>query len=540
MKYLGNIVDIFANDIYSAVITVEDGLIVSIEKTLSKTDSFLLPGIIDSHIHIESSMLTPQHFARIALSHGTVATVSDPHEIANVLGIEGINFMIENATGTEMKFFFGAPSCVPATNFESSGSRITAEDIETLFESNNLLYLSEVMNYPGVIYEDKDVHSKLQVAKKYNRKIDGHAPGLSGSDLKKYIDAGIQTDHECSSLAEAIEKINLGMIVQIREGSAAKNFEELWPLIDQYPDKVFLCSDDLHPDDLIKGHINKLLRMGVAKGINIFNLLRTVTLNPNLHYGLGIGMLRVGDRADFVRVDDLHSFNVSETTINGRIVFNRLKGLMDVGPQVVINKFNTKTIIPESLIISPGLKKVKVIWVEDGELITKTSSATLQDVDNDLPSDIVQDVLKIIVLNRYKEEAPSVAYIQNFNLTKGAIASSIAHDSHNIVAVGVSNVALTECINWIIEHKGGVAVHDGENVFGIPLPIAGIISDQKAELVAQKYQQLNDMAYDIGCRLKAPLMTLSFMALLVIPELKISNMGLFDGRNFCFTDVYDN
>jgi adenine deaminase len=535
----GNLVDLFTDEIYPAEIVVEDGLIVSIHRTPFRTNSFILPGLIDSHIHVESSMLTPQHFGRLALSHGTIAVVSDPHEIANVLGVEGVKYMIENADGSDLKFFFGAPSCVPATNFESSGAKLTPEDIEYLFKKQNLLFLSEVMNYPGVIYGDKDIFEKILIAKRYNRKIDGHAPGLLGPDLQKYIDAGIQTDHECSGLEEAVEKINRGMIIQIREGSAAKNFEALWTLIDKYPDKVFLCSDDLHPDDLVKGHINILLRKGIEKGVNLFNLLRSVTLNPINHYQLKLGILRVGDNADFIRVDDLVSFNVSETYISGKKVYDRNIGLPKLTSQKIINKFYATAIEEKSIMVPPDSNHIKVISVEDGELLTKSFTAFLKTNKFDLSSDLSQDIIKLVVLNRYKSEPPAVAFIHNFNLKKGAMASSIAHDSHNIIALGVNNKEITECINWIITNKGGIAIHNGSTVFGIPLPIAGIISDQDAEDVSTKSSKINRIAKEIGCSLKAPFMTLSFMALLVIPELKLSNMGLFDGKNFAFTSLYE-
>ncbi len=538
-KHHGKLVDLFSEEIYDAEITVIDGKIFSIQKSSTTTGSYILPGLVDSHVHIESSMLTPQHFSRIAVSHGTVAAVSDPHEIANVLGLDGVQYMIENASGAEMKFFFGAPSCVPATSFESSGAQISADDIRYLFEKKNLKFLSEMMNYPGVIHNNPEVWEKIMVAKKYNRKIDGHAPGLSGANLDKYVQAGIDTDHECSGIQEALEKIEKGMIVQIREGSAAKNFEALWTLIDKFPNKVFLCSDDLHPDDLLDGHINKLLKRGVVKGINLFNLLRAVTVNPVRHYNLPVGLLRVGDSADFIRVDDLISFRVSETYIGGNIVFDKVRGLKEVSEQKIVNKFMANRIINNTLIVPPTSKRVKVISVEDGELITGSFVASLEVSGNDLVSDVSQDVLKLVVLNRYEQEAPSIAFIKNFSLKKGALASSISHDSHNIIAVGVSNTEIAECINWVIDNKGGVAVHDGSEITGIPLPIAGIISDEKAEVVARQYKKINNLAAGIGCHLKAPFMTLSFMALLVIPELKLSNKGLFDGSKFCFTSLYE-
>jgi adenine deaminase len=537
-KYIGNMVDLFNEEIYGAEITVKDGKIISIQRKETENSSFILPGLIDSHIHIESSMLTPQQFGRVALSHGTVATVSDPHEIANVLGIEGVKYMIENAAGSDLRFFFGAPSCVPATEFESSGAQLSPGEIEILFKESNLTFLSEMMNYPGVILGDKEILSKIQIAKEYNKRIDGHAPGLRGNDLQIYIDAGIETDHECSTLSEATEKINRGMIIQIREGSAAKNFEALWTLIDKYPGKVMLCSDDLHPDDLMEGHINRLLKQASEKKINLYNLLRTVTVNPVLHYGLGMGLLRVGDNADFIMVNDLKSFSVSKTYISGINVYDRSMGLREMPGQKIINKFNAKEISNDSLIIPNRGKKVKVISVKDRELIT-TSFIALLKGNPDLSSDIKQDILKLVVLNRYESEPPGLAFIHNFNLKKGAMASSIAHDSHNIIATGVENSEIAECINWIISNRGGVAIHDGTQVIGLPLPIGGIISAEKAEYVAEKYKEINKIAHHLGCRLRSPFMTLSFMALLVIPELKLSNRGLFDGKNFRFTSLYE-
>ena len=537
-KYYGKIIDLFNEEIFNGEIKVENGKISSITKTDFKENSYILPGFVDSHIHIESSMLTPQHFGRIALSHGTVAVVADPHEIANIVGVNGVIYMIENAKGSDLNFFFGAPSCVPATLFESSGAVLNASDIETLIKEQKLLFLSELMNYPGVINNDPEIFRKIEIARKYNIRIDGHAPGLIGDNLQKYIDAGIQTDHECSTLEEAIEKIERGMIIQIREGSAARNFEALWKLLDMFPDRTFLCSDDLHPDDLLEGHINLLLSKAVEKGVNLFNLLRSVTVNPVNHYKLNLGLLRVGDKADFIRVDDLKSFKVSQTFINGRKVFDRADGLNDIPKQKIINNFNTDVITADSLIVQPYSNRIKVITVTDGELLTKYFIGSLKG-DKDLSSDISQDILKLVVLNRYEKENPAIAFVHNFNLKRGAIASSIAHDSHNIIAIGVSNEDIAGCINWIISHKGGIAAHTGKEIIGIPLPIAGIISDQSAEIVASKYKDLNQIARSLGCKLNAPFMTLSFLSLLVIPELKLSNKGLFDGNTFSFTSLYE-
>jgi adenine deaminase len=537
-EFYGNIVDVFKTEIYPGKISVENGRIKKIERCFSKSKDFILPGFIDSHIHIESSMLTPQHFSRIAVSHGTVATVSDPHEIANVLGLDGVRYMIRNSAKAELKFFFGAPSCVPATTFESSGESIDLEDIEILFRDENLLFLSEVMNFPGVIHKDKNIVDKISIAKRYNKLIDGHAPGLTGKDLDKYIEAGIGTDHECFTYSEAVEKIRKGMKIQIRQGSAAKNFNALEKLIDEYPETILLCTDDLHPNDLVKGHINNILAYGIKQKLNLFKLLRSVTINPVKHYNLDVGLLRENDPADFVIVEDLVNFQILKTIIDGKLVFEKGKKLKFVPVQEIANNFNAVKIAPKILKVPDKGKRVLVIEAQNGELITRKNNASLPVRNGFLQTDIVQDVLKIVVLNRYKTQPPAVAFIKNFGFKSGAIASSITHDSHNIIAIGVNDNDICECINWIIDRKGGIAVHDGKSIIGMPLPVAGIMSDQPAEWVAKKYKRLSMKAINLGCKLESPFMTLSFMGLLVIPKLKLSDKGLFDVEKFEFTSLY--
>ncbi len=539
-KLKGNIVDVINRKIFSGEIIVEDGIITSIEERSTKYNNFILPGFIDSHIHIESSMLTPQHFSRIAVSHGTIATVSDPHEIANVLGLEGIRYMIENAKSANIKFFFGAPSCVPATSFETTGATISNKDIEFLFKVEKLKFLSEMMNFPGVISKNKSILEKLKLAKKYDKRIDGHAPGLRGENLDRYLEEGIETDHECYSYDEALEKIQKGMIIQIRQGSAAKNFLALVKLIDQFPDQILLCSDDLHPNDLLHGHMNELIKCGIKQKVNFFNLIRAATVNPVNHYRLDVGLLRKGDPADFIIVDDLMNLTIKKTYINGELVFQKGKSLIKVSNKANPNKFNARIIHPGDLGVPDRNSKVKVIDAFDGELITKSSVEFLPVVDGFLQNKPEHDILKIVVQNRYKKLAPAVAFIRNFGFKYGAIASSISHDSHNIIAVGVDDKDICKCINWIIKEKGGIVVSDGKNIKGIPLPVAGIISNQPVEWVAKKYNELNLIARKLGCRFNAPFMTLSFMGLLVIPELKLSDRGLFDVREFDFTSLYFN
>jgi adenine deaminase len=537
-KVAGNIIDLFEKRIFQGEILINDGIITHIMEKEVDSELFITPGLIDAHIHIESSMLSPQNFSEVVVRHGTVALVSDPHEIANVLGMDGINYMKENSGESPVKFYFGAPSCVPATSFETSGAVITSYDIENLFKGNVTHYLSEMMNFPGLINGDPEILKKLNVAKKYKRKIDGHAPGLSGNALLRYVSSGIDTDHECVDLDEAIEKILAGMKILIREGSAAKNFNALFPLIDHYPGKIMFCSDDLHPDDLMTGHINKLVKLSLKKGADIYNVFRACTVNPSEHYSLNAGLLRIGDPADICVFDSQREMNVLQTIIDGKLVYDQETVCWQAGKQKCINKFVDNYIVPENLAIPDLSKDVKVIKAFDGELITKCLTFSPLSQNGVLKTDIERDILKITVLNRYKIEKPSIGLINGFNLKRGAIASSIAHDSHNVIAVGVEDESMAELINWIVKNKGGVAVHDGTHIIGLQLPIAGIMSDLKAEAVSQKYSELNKIVKSLGCKLDSPFMTLSFMSLLVIPELKLSDKGLFDAKSFAYTELY--
>jgi adenine deaminase len=542
LKISGNICDPVSRRIFSGEITVSNGIITDIvENQLITENYYILPGLIDSHVHIESSMLAPSEFARAAVVHGTVATVSDPHEIANVCGIEGVNFMIENGESVPFKFFFGAPSCVPATSFESTGSEITANDIRTLLSNPKIKYLSEMMNFPGVLYDFPDVIEKLVIAKSFNKPIDGHAPGLKGEQAAQYISAGISTDHECFTIEEAVEKINLGMKILIREGTAAKNFETLHSLLTSHPEFCMLCSDDKHPDDLLLAHINRILARTVAKGHDFFDVLRSATVNPVKHYNLEVGLLQVNDPADFIIVNNLVDFDVLKTYIDGRLVAENGKTLIDKIDFEPINNFNCEFKSVEDFeIYSEKEVNVNVIEAIEGELITTKATAFLKPVDGKLVSDINQDVLKISVVNRYNNAKPSVAFIKNFGLKKGALASSIGHDSHNIIAIGTNDIELTNAVNAVIEFKGGIAVVNGEDKIILPLPLAGLMSVDSAQVTAEKYTALNSKASELGCSIHSPFMTLSFMALLVIPYIKLSDKGLFDGSKFEFMELINN
>ena len=533
----GNIVDIIGKRIYKGEICVEKGVITQINAANHAVENYILPGFIDAHIHIESSMLVPSEFAKIAVLHGTVATVSDPHEIANVLGVKGVEFMIENGKKVPLKFNFGAPACVPATSFESAGALIDAEDIKKMMENPDIKYLAEMMNYPGVLFDDPEVLAKLQHAKNNHKPIDGHAPGLRGEEVSKYIAAGISTDHECYSYDEALEKLQKGMKIIIREGSAAKNFEALIDLVPIHFEKMMFCSDDKHPDDLLLGHINQLCERAVAKGIDIFKVLQVACVNPVKHYGLDVGLLQKGDPADFIVIEDLEKFKVLATYINGVLVAKNGTSFVKNVPFDVLNNFNTDKKKISDFQYPSTAQRIRVIEALDGELVTHQIEANSLIKKGNLVSNTSTDVLKMTVVNRYKNEKPAIAFIKNFGLKEGAIASSVGHDSHNIIAVGVSDEALCKAVNLIIENKGGVcAVTDSEEKI-VPLPVAGIMSDKSAQEIGVAYATLDAMAKKMGSTLRAPYMTLSFMALLVIPALKLSDKGLFDGNSFTWTSL---
>jgi adenine deaminase len=533
----GQYVDILHKRIYPAILSIEDGMIVSITECDEAPNQFILPGFIDSHVHIESSMLVPSSFARLAVLHGTIGTISDPHEIANVCGLEGVQYMIDNGKKVPFHFFFGAPSCVPATAFETAGAVIDSVDIAKLLASPDIFYLSEMMNFPGVLHQDAEVMQKIKAAHAIGKPVDGHAPGLMGDLAKQYIAAGISTDHECFTIEEAVNKLSFGMHILIREGSAAKNFEALYELIDDHPKKVMLCSDDKHPDSLLEGHINQLCARAVAKGINVFNVLRAACINPVLHYQLPTGFARINDPANFILVEDLQHFKVIETYINGQLVAKDGHSLIEPVHATSINQFNAKPITLSDLQLpvtgypsKDGL--VPVIHAIDGQLITNLVWAKSTIKDNEIVADTENDILKVVVYNRYHAAKPKVGLIQSFGFKAGAIASTVAHDSHNIIAVGVDDESILKAINLVVHEKGGISCVQNNVSKVIGLPVAGLMSTADPYQVANDYIEIDKMAKSLGTQLGSPFMTLSFMALLVIPHIKMSDLGLFDGDQF--------
>ncbi|HEX8428540.1 adenine deaminase [Hymenobacter sp.] len=540
-----NVIDLFANTIAPAVVHVADGRIRAIEPTgASEPDPSLpyaLPGFVDAHVHIESSLLIPAEFARLAVVHGTVATVSDPHEIGNVLGVAGVEFMLESGRQVPFKFCFGAPSCVPATPFETAGAEITAPDIEQLFQNPEIGYLAEMMNWPGVLNRAADVIEKIRLAQQYGRPVDGHAPGLRGADAQRYAEAGISTDHECFTAEEALDKLAVGMKILIREGSAARNFDALIDLLPEHYEHLMFCSDDKHPDTLVLGHINQLVQRAVARGQDVLKVLRVACRNPVEHYRLPVGLLRAGDPADFIVVDNLTDFRVRQTYLNGELVAESGNTLLASVPGRVVNNFHAYPVSAEDFQLSaPNQTQatIRVIECFDGQLITARHDLPARVENGLVVPDVAEDTLKLTVVNRYQAAPPAVAFIKGFGLKHGALASSVGHDSHNITAVGCDDASLARAVNLVMEARGGLAAvgANGEELV-LPLPVAGLMSEQDGYRVAESYAAIDALSRQLGSPLGAPFMTLSFMALLVIPSLKLSDKGLFDGEAFRFVEA---
>jgi adenine deaminase len=540
----GQIVDLHQRRIFGGEVFVENGGILRIEEKAVVQKQFILPGLVDAHVHIESSMLTPSRFAEMVVPRGTVAVVTDPHEIANVLGEAGVDYMIKDGERVPFKFFFGAPSCVPATPFETSGAIMDHAVVERLLQRKDIWFLSEMMNFPGVIHESEEVMKKCATARLLGKPIDGHAPGLKGADLKKYVAQGIGTDHECAFLEEAKEKLSLGMKIQIREGSAARNFAALSPLFKDYADQLMLCTDDSHPDEIMKkGHIDRLVKLGQSRyQINVFDLLRAATVVPVEHYHLPVGLLRKGDAADFIVVDNLEDFRIQATYIDGEKVFDKEGGvLFGVSNAAPVNAFRDQPIQEVDLrVVMPKDKSaVRVIEAQDGELLTEALLwEPLLKEDLVIHSQPDMDIIKLVVVNRYTNERPVVGFVKHMGLRKGAIGGTVAHDSHNIIVAGVDDASIVHLVNALIDHKGGIAVGEGSGVALLPLPVAGLMSTRRGEDVALEYLHLSNKAKDLGSPLKAPFMTLSFLSLLVIPSLKLGDKGLFDVNRFQFVSLF--
>lgn len=533
----GHIIDIRSKRIYNGEVEIEDQRIRRITEKETVADQYILPGFIDAHVHVESSMLVPAEFARMAVVHGTVATISDPHEIANVLGVAGVDYMISNGKQVPFRFYFGAPSCVPATAFETAGASIDANGIEELLKRDDIKYLAEMMNWPGVLYGDAEVKAKLALSRKYNKVVDGHAPGLRGEQAQQYIAAGISTDHECFTAAEALDKLRYGMKILIREGSAAKNFDALIDLLHDHEDRIMFCSDDKHPDSLEEGHIDLLVKRALARGIDLFKVLKAACINPVEHYSLDVGALHTGDPADMIVVNNLKELKVLQTYVHGTLVAEHGSTRIPRVKSAIINNFKAQHKQVSDFALKASGSELRVIEALDGQLITNEIIVTPRTENGFAVSDPGRDILKIAVVNRYTDVPPSIAFIRNFNLKRGAIASSVAHDSHNIIVVGVDDESISRAVNLVIEANGGIVAVDGNTSMSIPLPVAGIMSTEDGYEVSRQYKAIDAMVKGMGSTLQSPYMTLSFMALLVIPSLKLSDKGLFDGSRFEFVRV---
>ncbi len=537
----GQIVDVHQRRVFPGEVIVHRGRIASITPTPNAPPTFLMPGFVDAHVHIESSMLAPTEFARKAVTHGVVATVSDPHEIGNVLGVAGVEWMLENASHTPLKIAFGAPSCVPATTFETAGAAISVAEVERLLDDPRIPYLSEMMNFPGVLGGDPDCHAKIAAAKARNKPIDGHAPGLRGQQAAQYVAAGMSTDHECFTKDEALDKIAAGCNIAIREGSAARNFDALWPLLSEHPSHCMLCSDDKHPDELVLAHIDALVRRALALGVELFDVLRAASVNPVRHYKLNVGLLREGDPADLIEVDSLTAPRVLRTWIDGQLVAERGESLLKSVAIKPVNQFVARSVAAEDLRLDARPGRLRVIEAIDGQLVTGSLFVEPKVESGGVVSDADSDVLKMAVVNRYHAAPPALAFVKNFGLKRGAMASSVAHDSHNVIAVGVSDEDLAAAINLVMQASGGLSAACGQEGVAevLPLPIAGLMATGTCDEVAAAYGTLDKLVKQWGSPLRAPYMTLSFMALLVIPALKLSDQGLFDGEGFRFVERFE-
>ncbi len=529
----GNLLNVFTEEIYSAEIGFENGLISCVKPVDGNFNTLILPGFIDSHIHIESSMLCPSRFAEAVIPHGTTSVIADPHEIANVMGVNGINYMFEDASTVPLKMFLTAPSCVPATKFETSGGIITSKDIDALLKRPEFVGLGEVMNFPGVIGQDPDVIEKLEVAHAHKKPIDGHAPMLSGTELCSYVAAGISTDHESTTPSEAFEKRRLGMKIMMREGSSAKNLKALAAVGGD-----FIVSDDKDPEDLVEGHVDKMLLKAIEYGIDPVKALKMVTLNPAEHYSLNNGNLVPGKAADMVIVDDIEKLNVKKVYIDGKLVSNNGTLNFEVNPLKLQSTFKSSPKKPDDFnLYSDSPKTVRVIEIIEDQLITHKTTAHLNIQNGNLMADIENDVLKIAVVERYGNNRMTNGFIKGFNLKNGAIASSVAHDSHNIIVIGTNSTDMTKAVNSVITNNGGLSVVSNGKVTDLKLPLAGLMSDRTAKEVAKDLTILKQLVRDLGSNLSSPFMTMSFLALLVIPNLKISDKGLFDVEKFEFVNL---
>lgn len=524
----GQLVDVLRGEIYPACVNFDENNIVRIERKLAAPPQYILPGLIDAHVHIESSLLTPYRFAEKAVAHGTTAVVANPHEIANVMGMAGIRYMVDDGKSTPLRFFYSAPSSVPSTAMETSGAVIGWKEVREMLSTGDFVSLGEVMDVPGVLREDPALMSKIEVAVQFGKPIDGHAPGLGGYDLDRYVMAGISTDHECTTVREAEEKDRKGMTVMVREGSAARNLNALMPFASKH--KHFLVTDDLSAVDMADGHVDSLLRKAVAAGMDPIHAIRAASMWPAQHYGLPGGSVYLNGPADLVVVDDLIHFTVLETWIGGRLVAKDGRPLFAGAPTTVPPGIASGEVLAKDLRVTSRrpVATVRVIKVLPDEVSSLAGTADLDVDDSAVLTDPSRDILLMAVVNRYRPASPAVAFVSGFRLSRGAMASSVAHDSHNLIGVGTDPALLALALNAVAAQGGGYYVTDAVNSVRLELPVAGLMSPLPWDEVARKEGEINAFLQGMGCPLPAPFMTLSFQSLLTVPDLKLGDRGLFD------------
>jgi adenine deaminase len=543
----GRIVNVFSGEIYVADVAIYKGTVAGIgeyegNKVIDAASKLILPGLIDSHVHLESSMLTPVEFAKAVLPNGTTAVVADPHEIANVLGKKGIAYILKASEGLPLDFYFMLPSCVPATSLETSGARLKAADLMPFLKHRRVLGLAEIMNYPGVLSGDAGVLQKLRSFS--DQIIDGHAPGLSGKDLSAYVGAGITSDHECTSTDEAREKMRLGMTIFIREGSAAKDMEALLPAVTPANSRCFcLATDDFQPGDLKKG-INELVKKAIRLGLDPMTAVQMATINPARHFGLKRkGAVLPGYDADLVIIDSFDDFTVEMVFKQGKLV---AKGDTCVIPFKSSYQEQTKrtvrirSVTKQDIRIKAATGHARVIELIPDQIETRHSVLPVSEQGGFVFSDPERDILKLIVIERHKASGNiGLGLVKGFGLRSGAIAGTVAHDSHNIIAAGISDDDILVAVSEIRKLQGGlVVVHNKKVLAEIPLPVAGLISDKPLSYVVKKLAEIEAAVNELGVRIKHPFGTLSFLALPVIPELKLTDMGLVDVNQFKFVELF--
>jgi len=552
----GSIVNVLTGELEQVNVLIEDEKIIGVGAYSSEdadlcedvTGKFICPGFIDGHIHIESTMLSPSELSKICTSHGTTAIVADPHEIANVCGVSGIKYMIEASSGIPLNVYFTLPSCVPSTPFDEAGAVLSAEDIKNLYNYPQVVGLAEMMNYPGVIGGDPQVLEKINDAKKLGKTIDGHAPFLTGRDLDKYVCSGIASDHECTNFDEALEKIRKGQMIMIRQGTAAKNLVDLLPLFEHpYSSRCMLVTDDRHPADLInEGHIDNIIRLAVENGKSAITAIQMATIQPAQYFGLRyVGAIAPGYQADILVLNSLDAVDVCDVYCRGnKVVCNKepvsfaIPKISDALNEKVYNSFNVKELSPDDFYIEEKDAKCRVIEVIPGQIVTKEKICEINWENNGV--DTAKDILKLAVVERHKNTGHiGLGFINGIGLKSGAIASSVSHDSHNIIIIGTNNADMALAANHLRKFGGLVVVQNGAIVSEMPLPIAGLMSDSSAKIVAQQNEAVIEAAYDLGVLPDvSPFMNMAFVSLPVIPSLKMTTQGLVDVNDFKLTSLY--